>query len=611
VPAGSAGKGILRNAGVVGIGTLASRIAGLARDQVTAYCFGAGPAADAFFVAFRIPNLLRRLLAEGALTPAFVPVFTERLVSGGTGSAGELFRGVFTLMAGALAAVTVLGVVFAPEIVRLIAPGFGEIPGQLELTVLLARILFPYILLMALTALAMGVLNSLGRFNIPALGPVMLNICMILGAAVLSPRMDTPVLGLAIGALAGGVAQLAIQLPGIVRAGVALGFANPFRDPEVRRVFALMAPMALGAAAYQISVFVNTQLASFLREGSVSWLYYADRLVQFPLGVFSLALATAVLPAMSRVAAVGDRTAFRAIFRRSLAFQFFITLPAAAGLAVMSVPLTSVLFERGSFDAESTLMSARALAAYAAGLPFISGASLAARAFYSMKNTRTPAKVAALSVAAGLAASLVLMGPFGHVGLALASSFASLVNFIWLAALLRRSGDLEIGPFVLDTLKSTAMALAMAAALWPLYGGGLFPEAPTALLVAAGLFAGPALYFLMAHLAGSEGFGPLKEIAVGLAGRFAGRRGKDAGKKTGAREAGTDKASAERSGNPDAGAGSAEGAGNPRTGAGNRETQEARGAAGNETSGAPGAAGPESGALPDGKWIPPGKSGDR
>jgi putative peptidoglycan lipid II flippase len=511
---------------VVGIGTLASRIAGLARDQVTAYCFGAGPAADAFFVAFRIPNLLRRLVAEGALTPAFVPVFTERLVSGGTRSAGELFRGVFSMMAAALAAVTALGVVFAPEIVRLIAPGFAEIPGQLELTVLLARILFPYILLMTLTALAMGVLNSLGRFNIPALGPVMLNICMILGAAMLSPRLETPVLGLAIGALAGGVAQLAIQLPGIVRAGVALGFANPFRDPEVRRVLVLMAPMALGAAAYQISVFVNTQLASFLREGSVSWLYYADRLVQFPLGVFSLALATAVLPAMSREAAVGDRTAFRAIFRRSLAFQFFITLPAAAGLAVMSVPLTALLFERGSFDAESSLMSARALAAYALGLPFISGASLAARAFYSLKNTATPAKVAALSVATGLGASLILMGPLGHVGLALASSIASMVNFVWLAVLLRRAGDLELGPFVLDTLKSAMMALAMAAALWPLYAGGMFPGVPGALLVVAGLAAGPAIYFLLAHLLGSEGFGPLRELAGKLSGRLRGREGR-------------------------------------------------------------------------------------
>ncbi|MDR1315059.1 MAG: murein biosynthesis integral membrane protein MurJ, partial [Deltaproteobacteria bacterium] len=312
-------RGVLKNATVVGIGTLASRIAGLARDQVTAFFFGAGPAADAFFVAFRIPNLLRRLLAEGALTPAFVPVFTERLVSGGAKSAGELFRGVFTMMAATLAAVTALGIVFAPQIVSLIAPGFAKSPGQFELTVLLARIVFPYILLITLTALAMGVLNSLGRFNIPALGPVALNVCMILGAAALSPRLETPILGLAAGALAGGVAQLAIQLPGIVKAGVALGFANPFRDPAVARIFKLMAPTALGAAAYQVSVFVNTQLASFLREGSVSWLYYADRLVQFPLGVFSLALATAVLPAMSREAAVGDRAAFRAIFRRSLA----------------------------------------------------------------------------------------------------------------------------------------------------------------------------------------------------------------------------------------------------------------------------------------------------
>jgi putative peptidoglycan lipid II flippase len=511
---------------VVGLGTLASRIAGLIRDQATAFYFGAGPAADAFFVAFRIPNLLRRLLAEGALTPAFVPVFTERLVSGGTRAAGELFRGVFTMMALALSCVTALGMIFAQEIVSLIAPGFSQNPGQFALTVLLARILFPYILLITLTALAMGVLNSLGRFNVPALGPVALNVCMILGAAFLSPRLDTPIIGLALGALAGGIAQLAIQLPGIVRAGVALGVANPFRDPAVARILKLMAPTALGAAAYQVSVFVNTQLASFLQEGSVSWLYYADRLVQFPLGVFSLALATAVLPAMSREAAVGDRAAFRAIFRRSLDFQFFITFPAATGLAVMAEPLVALLFERGSFGPESTVMTARALAAYAAGLPFLSGASLAARAFYSLKDTKTPAKVAAVSLAVGLAAAIVLLKPMGHVGLALASSLASLVNFVWLAVLLRRAGDLSLGPFCADALKSAALSLVMAAALWPLYGGNMFPLAPRATLVAAGLILGPALYFLLAHLAGSKGFGPLADLLGKLVTKFRGKAGK-------------------------------------------------------------------------------------
>jgi putative peptidoglycan lipid II flippase len=517
----------------VGVGTLASRIAGLVRDQVTAYCFGAGPAADAFFVAFRIPNLLRRLLAEGALTPAFVPVFTERLVSGGMGAAGALFREIFTLMTLALAAVTAAGIVFAPQIVTLIAPGFAENPDQFRLTVLLARLLFPYILLITLTALAMGVLNSLGRFNIPALGPVFLNICMILGAALLSPRLDTPILGLALGALAGGAVQLAIQLPGIRRAGVGLGFARPFRDPAAARVFRLMAPTALGAAAYQVSVFVNTQLASFLAEGSVSWLYYADRLVQFPLGVFSLALATAVLPALSRQASLGDRKAFRDTFRKSLAFQFFITLPAAAGLAVMSDPLVSLLFERGSFGPESTAMTAAALRAYVLGLPFLSGASLAARAFYSLKDTGTPAKVAAASLGIGLLAALLLLRPMGHAGLALASSLASFVNFAWLALLLRKSGNLGLRSFSLDALKSTLLALAMAALLWPLYYGRMIPGAPRALLIAAGLVVGPAFYFLAARIARSEGFGPLGKAADRLLARFRGKPPGGAGRPDG------------------------------------------------------------------------------
>jgi putative peptidoglycan lipid II flippase len=523
------GKGVLRNTAVVGAGTLASRVAGLVRDQVTAYCFGAGPAADAFFVAFRIPNLLRRLLAEGALTPAFVPVFTERLVSGGREAAGRLFRGLFTLMALALAAVTALGMALAPQVVSLIAPGFAASPEQFALTVLLARILFPYILLITLTALAMGALNSLGRFNVPALGPVFLNVCMILGAAALSPRLETPILGLALGALAGGVVQLAVQLPGLVRAGVSLGLANPLADPAVSRILRLMAPTALGAAAYQVSVFVNTMLASLLEEGSVSWLYYADRLVQFPLGVFSLALATAVLPAMSREAALGDLAAFRAILDRSLKFQFFITLPAAAGLAVMSRPLVSLLFERGSFGEGSSLMTARALVAFSLGLPFLSGASLAARAFYGLKDTATPAKVAAASLAAGLAAAALLMGPLGHVGLALGSSLASAVNFLGLAFILRKAGHVRLLPFALDALKSALLAGAMAALLWPLYGGGMFPDAPLALLVAAGLIAGPAFYFAAAYAARSEGFGPFGELVRKIAARLRGRRGKTGG----------------------------------------------------------------------------------
>jgi putative peptidoglycan lipid II flippase len=493
---------LIKNASVVGAGTLLSRILGLVRDQVTAFYFGAGPAADAFFVAFRIPNLLRRLLAEGALTPAFVPLFTGRLAREGKKSAERLFVGVWSLMTLVVGVVCVLGMVFAPEVVGLIAPGFKENEELFRLTTLLTRVLFPYILLITLTALAMGVLNSLGRFNIPALGPVFLNICMILGAVIISPRLSSPILGLALGALLGGAVQLTIQLPGLVRAGIGLGFTLKFKDPEIPRVLKLMAPAALGAAAYQISVFVNTQLASFLEEGSVSYLYYADRLVQFPLGVFSLALATAILPAMARERARGNDDEFRSLLERALKLQFFITVPAAAGLTVMAEPLVSLLFERGSFGALSSRETALALWGFSVGLPFLSGSSLAARAFYSLSDTGTPAKVAGVSLGLGLILALILLFPLRHAGLALASSLASVINFVWLMALLKRRGILNPASFLKDALRSLVYALIMAAALWPLYHSS-FNAKSTALIV-LGLALGPLIFFGAARLNGSE-----------------------------------------------------------------------------------------------------------
>jgi putative peptidoglycan lipid II flippase len=511
---------LLKNASIVGVGTLLSRVAGLVRDQVTAFYFGAGPVADAFFVAFRLPNLLRRLLAEGALTPAFVPIFTEKLVKEGPLEAGILFRGVFSFMAIVLAMITVLGIIAAPFLTRLIAPGFAADPELFELTVLLSRVLFPYIFLITLTALAMGVLNSLGRFNIPALGPVFLNISIIFGAVVISPRLETPIIGLALGALLGGITQLAIQLPGVRRAGIALGFTVNFKDPAIWRVFKLMAPTALGAAAYQISIFINTQLASFLEEGSVSYLYYADRLTQFPLGVFSLALATAILPAMAREKAKGDIKAFWSLFQKTLKFQFFITLPATVGLMIMAEPLVSLLFERGHFTSASSLKTAQALWGYAVGLPFLSGTAIVARVFFSQGDTRVPAKVAAVSLALGILFALLLLTPFKHVGLALASSLASLVNFVALVWILRRREKIPVSPFLKDAGISLAAALFMGLALWPLYHSEVYGGFQRLPLVVAGLLVGPFLYFALAFLLRSPNMDPLRETGQKLWAKF-------------------------------------------------------------------------------------------
>jgi putative peptidoglycan lipid II flippase len=498
-PKGEFWPKILKNAAAVGAGTLLSRIAGLVRDQVTAYCFGASLAADAFFVAFRLPNLLRRLLAEGALTPAFVAVFSERLAKEGVDSAGALFRGASALLALVLLAITLLGLWLAPEIILVMAPGFKADPARFDLAVRLARIVFPYIFFISLTALAMGALNSLGRFNVPAVGPVLLNVAMILGALFLAPLMDEPIVGLAIGALAGGVLQLAIQLPFLWKAGPFLGFSLNFRDPAIKKTLKLVGPAALGVAAYQISIFANTQLASLLPDGSVSFLYYADRLVQFPLGVFTLALSTAALPALAKARAQNSMAEFETVYRSSLGLGFFISLPATIGLMVMGEALVSLLFERGQFGPAHAVATAKALWAYAVGLPFLSGISLAARVFFSLGDSKTPAKIAAVSLAIGLALAAGLMWPMGPAGLALGSSLASAVNFIWLSRALsqRRGGDYRA--IYREIAVYSLWAVLMGLFLWPLYYrpelAGLSPFAKTLI----GLILGPAFYFGLAY----------------------------------------------------------------------------------------------------------------
>jgi putative peptidoglycan lipid II flippase len=507
---------LLRSASVVGLGTLLSRIAGLVRDQVTAFYFGAGPVADAFFVAFRLPNFLRRLLAEGALTPAFVPVFTQRLEERGLSEAAKLYKGAFSILALFLMGLTVFGILFAPQIVAFLAPGFRDDPEQFRLTVTLARILFPYILLMSLTALAMGALNSLGRFTVPALGPVALNLAMILGAVAISPRLERPIMGLAAGALLGGVLQLAIQLPLLRKVGPFIGFVAKFNDPAIWKMIKLMGPAALGGAAYQISILINTQLVSFLPKGSVSWLYYADRLMQFPLGIFSIALATAVLPALSKQSAAGDGPGFRRTLQETSGLQLFITIPAMTGLIVMARPLVELLFQRGSFDPQSSVQTAKALWAYVLGLPFLSGVSLLARAFYSRSNTKTPAVVAAVSLALGLIAAVIMMGPLRHVGLALASSLTSAINFVWLGVILRRREGLALGALAREAAKYLLWALAMAAALWPLYKAPIATDLGRLWRILAGLAVGPGVYFGLALAFRNPHLAPLKKMAARL-----------------------------------------------------------------------------------------------
>jgi len=420
---------VTRAAGIVGFFTFLSRVLGLARDILIANFFGSGMMADAFFVAFRIPNLLRRLFAEGSFSVAFIPVFTEYLQTRSKEEAFVLARAVSTFLVLILTGITILGIVFSPLIVRIIAPGFGGMGEKYALTVLLTRIMFPYIFLVSLVALFMGILNSLEHFAAPAAAPVFLNLSMIAALVFLAPSMRTPTVGLAIGVVVGGVIQVALQIPFLMEKG--LSFVprwNP-NHPALRRIGVLMLPTLFGSAIYQVNQLVGTLLASLLREGSVSYLYYADRLVQFPLGVFAIAISTAVLPSLSREAAQRDLDGLKETLSHALRLTMFITIPAMMGLIVLREPIIRLLFQRGAFDAFTTIMTAQALLFYSLGLWAFAALRVFVIAFYSLQDTKTPVKVAAVAMLANIGLSLALMGPLKHGGLALALSLASTLGW--------------------------------------------------------------------------------------------------------------------------------------------------------------------------------------
>jgi len=435
---GSENSRVVRAAGVVGMATMLSRVFGFIRDMIVAGLFGAGLTTDAFFVAFRIPNLLRRLLAEGSLTVSFVPVFTEYLKNRTREEALELADIAFTALSILLVAVSLLGILFSPLIVTIMAPGFVKTPAQYDLAVFLTRMMFPYILLISLVALCMGILNSLRHFAAPALSPVVLNLAMILSALTLRGFFREPITALAVGVMAGGVLQLAMQWPFLVRMGVRLKPDFRFRHPGVRRIGFLMLPAAFGAAIYQINIFIGTILASLLPTGSVSYLYYADRIVELPLGVFAIAVGTATLPSFSEQVAQGRFEEMKKTISFSLRIILFITIPATVALIALRVPIISVLFQRGAFGVQSTLLTSQALLCYAVGLWAFSVIRIIVSAFYSLQDTRSPMKAAIVALIVNAVFSVVLMFPLQHRGLALATSIATTVNVGILWVILRR-----------------------------------------------------------------------------------------------------------------------------------------------------------------------------
>ncbi len=460
-------KGILKAAGVLGSATMLSRIMGMVRDMVVSRLFGAGMATDAFFAAFQIPNMLRRFFAEGALTSAFVPTFSETLTKEGEERARELANICFTMLTILVAGITLIGIICSPLIVRLMFPGFTAVPGKFELTVLLNRLMFPYLFFISLVALCMGILNTLRHFFTPAISTVFLNITMILSALLLRPFFHYPITALAVGVLLGGVIQLLLQLPVLWKKGYPIRPCFRFSDPKVRRIAMLMLPATLGVGVYYLNITVGNILASLLPQGSVSYLYYAQRLFEFPQGVFTVSVAQAVLPTMSRQAAEQDLAGMKDSLNYGIRLTLFVTIPALVGLIICSKPLMSLLFMGGQFDYNMARQSALALVYYSFGLACVALVRVLAPAFYAMKDTRTPVLTALVAFLLNLGFSLWLMGPLQHGGLALASSLAATGNMLLLFWFLHNKiGSLGAGRMFKTATVAAISSIPMGLSAW-------------------------------------------------------------------------------------------------------------------------------------------------
>ncbi len=421
---------VTKAAGVVSGLTLLSRTFGFLRDAAMAWFFGAGYVSDAFFVAFRMPNMMRRLFSEGTLNLAFIPVFIDYLVNKGKAEAFLLARSAFLTLFLILTGIVLAGLIFSPVLISAIAPGFMASPEKFSLAVSLTRIMFPFIIFIGLSALAMGILNTMGHFYTPSLGPLAVNISIIGSIFFISPYMDKPVTGLAVGVLIGGILQLFLQLPYLVKKGIRFWQHSTFSHPGLRRIGLLTIPSAVGASVYQFSLIIDTLIASFLDEGNISHLYYADRLVQFPMGIFAIAAAIAVLPSLAKAAAMKNYAGLIQSFIFSTRLVIFIIFPAMVGLIILRVPIVSLLFQRGEFDFQSVRLTAEALLYYGMGLWAFSGIRITVSTFFALQDNGTPFRVAVISLIAKIIMALALVGPFGFKGLALSTSLASVINLV-------------------------------------------------------------------------------------------------------------------------------------------------------------------------------------
>ena len=491
---------------VMASATSLSRIAGLVRDIVVARLFGAGMMTDAFFMAFTIPNMLRRFFGEGSLTAAFVPTFSEVFHQRGEKEAQQLANRCVTLLLLIMLVVVSLGILLSPWIVQGIGFGFGQVAGKLQLTDQLNRIMFPYIGLVSMLALLTGILNVRGHFFVPSLSPLFLNLAMILSALTMGHLFEQPIFALAVGVLLGGIVQLLMQFPVLCRYQIRLRLDFNFRgDPYLRKIMTLMLPGIAGVAIYQINIIVTRLLASFLPEGSVSYLYYGQRLFEFPQGIFIVALAQAALPMMSRQVAEDDQVGLRQSLTFAMTLITLFTLPAIVGLIICAKPIYSLFFLGGEFNLLALENTALALICYAPGLIFVGYSRIAAQTFYALKDTRTPVQISFWTLLVNLVLGLVLMQFYGFVGLAIALTVASMFNaFMLLALLQRKVGTFFQSALYVPILKAIPACLLMALAVSSLLSsvdwlqGGLLLN--KSLVLAAAVVVGSLIYLGCCYL---------------------------------------------------------------------------------------------------------------
>ncbi|MBI5058061.1 MAG: murein biosynthesis integral membrane protein MurJ [Nitrospirae bacterium] len=494
-------KNITRAAGLMSAATFISRILGFIRDMIFALFFGATGLSDTFFAAFRIPNLLREFFAEGSMSAAFIPVLTEYRQKHGEEEANRLIRIAFTFIIIVVGIICLAGIIIAPAIVTVIAPGFLSSPEKFSLTVLLTRIMFPFLLFISLAALVMGALNTKKIFFVPALAPAMLNITLIFSIVFFESRASQPIMAAAIGIMAGGFVQFAFQLPAFFKNKYTLGFDTTFSHPGLKRIFVLLIPATFALSVNQVNIVVSNILASYLPAGSITYLFYSMRLIQFPVGIFGVAMGMAILPTLSAHAAKGEFENLRSDFSFALRLLFFITIPAMAGLIFLRGPIVNILFQRGMFDYAATTGTAQALLFYSLGIWAIVGMRIVAAGFYSMQNTKTPVKIAAIAMLTNVVLSLLLLKPMKHNGLALANAIASSVNFIILFIMLRKKlGRIDGKKIAASFVKVVTASAVTGLMSWSIVRGDMWMQGGRT-IQKAGILTGVIVLFVLVYLA--------------------------------------------------------------------------------------------------------------